>query len=154
MNSKYEELLRLNKRFETFSLLEQAKVQLQRSEAAARLKLNNSDSLSEQIRSLNQKKLFLVNQVLILSSEKKVTLEEYRYTFLPLSKYISSTDVDERFWAELIQEQVKWEKFVIEFKSELEVNIENLGIEDIDKEWFREIQRQLINIQDTKKTIE
>ncbi len=95
-----------------------------------------------------------MNQVLILSSEKKVTLEEYRYTFLPLSKYISSTDVDERFWAELIQEQVKWEKFVIEFKSELEVNIENLGIEDIDKEWFREIQRQLINIQDTKKTIE
>lgn len=152
LNSKYEELLRLNKRFETFSLLEQAKVQLQRSEAAARLKLNNSDSLSEQIRSLNQKIVSCESSIDSIQ-RKKVTLEEYRYTFLPLSKYISSTDVDERFWAELIQEQVKWEKFVIEFKSELEVNIENLGIEDIDKEWFREIQRQLINIQDTKKQL-
>ncbi|MGG1616512.1 AAA family ATPase [Paenibacillus sp. NRS-1781] len=152
MNSKYEDLLRLSKRFETASLLEEAKKHLQKSEAANRIKRENTNLLKEQTEEINRQITTVETGVESVQS-KKETLAGYKNVFSLLAGFISNIDVDTQFWNEWNKEENRWDKFILNFKPELEMNLKSSEIEDINKEWFRQVEERTTNLQRTKKQL-
>ncbi|MEK4110100.1 exonuclease SbcC [Paenibacillus sp. DS2363] len=152
MNSKYEELLRLSKRFEKASLLEEAKKHLQRSEAANRIKRENSNLLMKESDEINRQIITAETGVKSIQN-KKESLADYKNVFTLLRRFISNFDVNIQFWKEWSEEEEKWNKFILDFSSELNINSKTLEIEDINKEWFREVEERSTNLQRTKKQL-